>query len=195
MYVTYAPAPGADDLAVLQPILDRLGAQNGGLLLLQAGAYHLAGTLEVPNKVTVRGVARSGTVVTATAPTAGPLIRLGPAAGLSFAARLERMSINAAGGDTAVYSAAGQEMTGLSYVTVSGFTGTGIHFDTGVANYDCDNIELYPAETGAATGFRGQGNQGANSLRRVTVGVSGPLRAGVHFEGGSFLAQSIHVEN
>lgn len=194
-----APAPsGADDQPALQDHIDSLGG-DGGMVLLRRAPYLLGSPLFVRNKVTVRGLGRSATVLRAmdSFPADSFVVKLGGPDGFAFNSRLTHLAVDAnnIAGSTAVYSDHGQEMTGLSYVLTTRFKQYGVQLGCGTDNYDVDNLECYPSPDGAVAGFYGQGNQGANNIRRVTVGVSGPLTAGVWLQGGSVAATSVHAEN
>lgn len=196
----YVDAPsGGDDLTMLQAAFNSPGA-NGGRIPLRPNATYLASnTVEVPNKVTARGAGRSSTTIKAHSsfPTTGaPLVRLGPASGLSFASRLEDMTVdcNSVAGTTGVYSYQGQEMVGLERVTVSGFKVNGINFDTGAANFTVRDCEVYPASTGATNGIL-MNASGSQIIEKVTVGVSGALTVGISATNGELTAIGCHIEN
>ena len=196
--VTAAAPSGGDDLAYLQALLTLLGAGGGGTLQLRPGTYLISNLMEVPNKVTLRGVNRSATLIKAGTgfPTSTALIRLGPAAGLSFASRLERMSLdcNNVTGSVGVYSFQGQEMCGLMLVAISNFKATGIHFDTGAANFTIDNVEVYPSSTGATTGILLH-CAGSQIINKPTVGVQGLLTVGISVATGEATIIGAHIEN
>lgn len=201
MPVTLAPAPAGgttDDLAAVQAVLTAVGTAGGGLVLLRAGTYLLSNTLVVPNKVTLRGIARSATVLKAhsTFPTTGAaLVNLGPS-GLAFASRVERMSLDCdnVAGSVGIYSFQGQEFCGTDQVTINNFKDTGLHMDTGAADFALDNIECYPSSTGANYGIHLH-NAGSNIVRKATCGVSGALTVGIYINGGEAVCQSVHIEN
>lgn len=195
-YVTYAPPPSpGDNTPILQGLIDDLGS-TGGTVQLRGDVYPLGSELFVKNKVRLEGQGRSATALRAMSgfPDA-PVVKLGGPSGFAFGARLSNLTVDANGAFTGVHSDHGQEMTGLSYVLVCNFTGYGVHLALGTDNYDVDNLELYPASSGATAGFYGEGNEGSCNLRRVTAGVSGPLDAGVWFKGSTVVAESIHAEN
>lgn len=197
--VVNAKAPsGGDDLAYLQGLMNIMGAANGGTLQLRPGVYKVSNLLEVPNKVTLRGVGRSGTTVQAGTgfPTGTVLVRLGPAAALSFSSRLENLTVDAnnVATSTGVYSFQGQEMCGLERVVVSGFRTNGIHFDTGASNYMISDVEVYPGTGGASNGIllKGAGSQVVN---KATVGVSALLTIGINVSVGDATLIGVHAEN
>ena len=186
----------ADDTAAIQSAVNSL--TNGGLVVVPAGVFKLSSTLEVKNKVRLIGAGRDATVLRAAAAFAvgSPLVRLGPAAGICFDSRVESMTVdcNNVSDSTGVYSFQGQENVGLSYAVVSNFKADGVKFGTGSANFNLDNLEVYPSAAGATNGVFLDRCTGSNHLHRLTVGVSGALTVGVNMSYSSAVLTSIHVE-
>lgn len=190
-----------DDAAAIQAALTAAGALNGGnggVVIMPPGIYQTSAKLTVPNKVILRGSGRSSTRIRATSgfTTNSYVVQLGPTASLSFSSRVEHLTIdaNSVVNSSCLYTDQGQEMVGASYVTCTAFLKYGMHFGTASANWNVDNVELYPAAAGATYGLYQDNSAGSNLIHRVTVGVSGLLTVGLYLK-GDFAGVAIHCEN
>lgn len=195
----FAAPSGGDDWNALQAALNAIGGNGGRLRLRPSSTYLLSDTLVVPTKVVLEGLNRDSSKLKAHASFGNnkPLVRLGSAVAQSFASRVENLTIDADNrtGSIGVACFAGQEDTGLDRVVIGGFKDIGVSMAAGCANFDIDNLEVYPSTGGANKGIYLNTCVGANALRRITVGVNALLTVGIHVNGGTAHLSSIHAEN
>jgi len=150
--------------------------------------------------VVLRGTGRSATTIKAHSSfgTGKPLVTLGTTGGSNVSGvRVERLTIdcNNVATSTGVICDKGQEMCGLDYVVVQNFKSVGIQMNTGAADWELSNLEVYPSATGATKGIYANTSPGSNVIRKATVGVAGVLTIGIHISLGTCVVLDVRLDN
>ncbi len=151
----------ADDTQALNDACAEVAALTplGGVVLIPHGIAGVTDTIEVPNRVTLRGVGRESSTIKALGafPVDTPLVQLGIGAGIAFHTRLEHLAVdcNSIATSTAIYSERINEQSGVFDVLAVNFKRHGIHIKAPASgnpaeNYEIDDVELTMALTPAA---------------------------------------------
>ena len=175
-------------------------AAGGGEVRLTGDNQIINDTLIVPTKVVLRGPSRDPGRITASATFPGdgrPLVRLGDAADtFTFGARVENVVLDCNGrAAIGLYSDSANEMCGADRTVIKDFTIYGIQMVAGTSIVAFNDIEIYPAAAGATYGIVFQNTAGDSTIVRATVGVSGPLTAGIYVQNSQASILGCHVEN
>ncbi len=164
-----------DDGPAMQAEIDEaianVGSSYGGVLEVDSGTIAIGDTLILGTDVAgiggghgvvFQGRGRAVTTIKALSsfPPGKPLIQIGTDSTLAFGHRVESMTLDCAGvlGSVGVYSASGQEQSGVRYVAVVGYMAAGIEYEklSSSANFNnpyvMDSIEC---NAGADYGQRG----------------------------------------
>lgn len=146
----FADNPTFDSKPILQACLNELGALSvgagvgGGTLILPTGITYISDTLIVPAYVRMIGQGNRSTNIRAmnpaqrptnpsTFPSNQPLIRLGADAIITFASRIESLTLDCCNitGIKGVYSLRPAEGSAIMHCLIQGFDSYGIHLDQG----------------------------------------------------------------